>query len=100
MENLKGARYRSCVTLCGWYGRQTISLFWRETKQRPALEISDETGSGEGKAGPRQAKRVSWRRETQRGSRERTAKRTSQDELAVQIGQRSAEGGSEEDGQR
>ena len=43
---------------------------------------------------------------TQRGSvgeerrRERTAEGTSQDELAVQSGQRSAEGGSEEDDQR
>ena len=44
--------------------------------------------------------RVSWRRETQRGSRERTAKGTSQRELAVQSGQWSAEVGSEEDAQR
>ena len=36
----------------------------------------------------------------QRGSREQTAEGTSQDELAVESGQWSAEGGSEEDGQR
>ena len=39
-------------------------------------------------------------RETQRGSRERTAEGTSQDELAVQSRQRSAEGSREEDDQR
>ena len=51
------------VSLCGWYARQTISLscsflclFWRETKQRSELEIPDETGSGGGKAGPREAR--------------------------------------------
>ena len=48
----------------------------------------------------RNPERISWRRETQRGSRERTAEGTSQDELTVQSWQRSAEGGSEEDGQR
>ena len=64
--------YEVCVP-----SRRSLCLFWRETKQRPELEISDETGSGEGKAGPREAtgaswqrnpERVSWRRETQRQS--------------------------------
>ena len=68
------------VTLCGLYARQTVSLFWHETKKRPELKISNKTGSGGGKAGPREArgavgkgipKRVSWRREMQRGSRQR-----------------------------
>ena len=83
--------------------------WWHYVGGRPELEISDETGSWGGKAGPREARgavgkrnpeRVSWRRETWRGSRERTAEGTSQDELAFQSGQRSAAGGSEEDGQR
>ena len=30
----------------GTPGRRCLCLFWRETKQRPELEISDETGSG------------------------------------------------------
>ena len=33
----------------GTPGRRFLCLFWRKTKQRPELEISDETGSGEEK---------------------------------------------------
>ena len=94
----------------GTPGRRSLCLFWRETKQMPELEISDKTGSGGEKTSwqrkpervcwQRNPERVSWRRETQRGSRERTAEGTSQDDLAIQSGQRSAEGGSDEDGQR
>ena len=40
----------------GTPGRRFLRLFWRETKQRPELEISDETRSGRGKAGPREAR--------------------------------------------
>ena len=90
--------------------RRSLCLFWRETKQSPELEISDKTGSGGEKnswqrnpervSWQRNPKKASWRKEMQRGRRERTAEGTSQDELAVQSGQRSAAGGSEEDGQR
>ena len=83
----------------GTRARRFLCLFWRENKQRPELEISDETGSGGGKAGSREARvgvrKGTQRRETQRGSRERTAEGTSQDELVVQSRQRSAEGSSE-----
>ena len=94
----------------GMPGRRSLCLFWRETRQRPELEISDKTGKGGAKrswqmnpervSGQRNPERVSWRRETQRGSQERTAEAASQNELAVQSGQRSPEGGSEEDSQR
>ena len=114
--------------MSGTPGRRFLCLFWRETKQRPELKISYKTGSGGEKIcwqrnlergswqrnpergcwqrNPERVswqwnpERVSWRRETQRGCRERTAEGTSQDELAVQSGQRSAEVGSEEDSQR
>ena len=55
--------------------RRSLSLFWSETKGL-GLEISDETGSGWGKAGLREAiegqlekepREGSWWRETQRG---------------------------------
>ena len=98
------------MILCGWYARQTIPLSVLARNQRPELEISDKTGSGGEKTSwqrnpervswQRNLERVSWRRETQRGSRERTAEGTSQNELAVQSGQRSAEGGGGEDSQR
>ena len=108
----------SCDTV--WMVSQADDFFvcfWREIKQRPELEISDETGSWGGKAGPREARgwigkgtqrgrvgkgtqRGSVDEERHRGCRERTVEGTSQDELAVQRGQRSAEGGSEEDSQR
>ena len=79
----------------------SLCLFWRETKQRPELEISDKTRSGGEKTSwQRNPERGSWRRETQRGSRKRTVEGISQDELAFQCGQRLAEGGNEEDGQR
>ena len=53
------------VTLCGWYTRQTISLSVLARNQTE-LEISDETGSGGGKAGPREA-RGAVGKGTQRG---------------------------------
>ena len=85
----------------GTPGRQSLCLFWRETKQRPELEISDKTGSGGEKTSwKRNPERASRRRVTQRGSWEQTAEGTSQYELAVQSGKQSAEGGSEEDDQR
>ena len=89
--------------------RRSFCLFWRETKQRPGLEISDETGSGVGKAGPRETRRSwkkeprgrSWQRATERGSWESTRDsrrdqsawdrvqqqwgKTSQDELAFLV---------------
>ena len=88
------------MTLCGWYARQTISLFWRETKQRPELEISDEIGSRGGKG---------IGKGTQRGSvgegRRREAVDNGQQKRPVGMRQspgdgRPADGGSEEDGQR
>ena len=51
----------------GTPGRRFLYLFWRATKQRTELEISDETGSGEGKAGSREA-RGAVGKGTQRGS--------------------------------
>ena len=48
-------------------GRQFLCLFWREIKQRPELEISDETGCGGRKAGTRKA-RGAVGKGTQRGS--------------------------------
>ena len=58
----------------GPISRRSLCQSWRETKQRPGLEISDETGSGVGKAGPRETRRQleegtpggSWRRVTER----------------------------------
>ncbi len=44
------------MTQCGWYARQTISLsvLARSPNKGLELEISDETGSGGGKEGPRE----------------------------------------------
>ena len=52
-------------------GRLSL-CFGAKPKQRPELEISDETGSGREKKAVRED-RGSWRRETQRGSRQRMA---------------------------
>ena len=111
MKNQEILRPLICDTM--WVVRQADNpfvCFGAKPNKGLGLEISDETGSvGGGKRGPREARgtvgkgtpeRGSWRRETQRVSRERIAEGTSQDELVVQSGQRSAEGGSEEDGQR
>ena len=51
----------------GTSGRRSLCLFWREAKQRPELVISNETGSGEGKAGPREARKGQLAKGTQRG---------------------------------
>ena len=50
----------------GTPSRRSFCLFWRETKQRPGLEISDETGSGVGKAGLRETRRPAGRRNPQK----------------------------------
>ena len=80
-----------------WVARQAndpFCLFWRETKQRPQLEIFDETGSGQGNAREeleKEPREGSWRRVTQRGSRQRTVEETSGREIESR--------GSEEDRQ-
>ena len=100
--------YLICDTM--WVVRkQTISLSVLARNQAKSLDSRSptrpEVGGSEIREKPegswqRNPERVSWRIEAQRGSRERTAEGTSQDELAFQSGQRSAEGGSEEDGQK
>ena len=51
----------------GTPGRRFFCLFWHKAKLRPELEISDESGSGGGEAGPREA-RGAVGKGTQRGS--------------------------------
>ena len=43
--------------------KRSLCLFWHETKQRPELEIFDETGSGQ-----ENAREGSWKKEPREGS--------------------------------
>ena len=53
----------------GTPGRLFLCLFWRETKQRPELEISDKTGSGgEKRQLVKEPREGQLAKETQRGS--------------------------------
>ena len=82
----------------GGPSRRSFCLFWRETKQRPELEIFDTTGSGQGNASQsvwkKELREGSWQMVTQRGSRQRSAEGSSEgrpvrDELAFLVACRS-----------
>ena len=98
----------SCVSL--WYyvggslSRRYLCLFWRETKQRPELEISTRLEVGKGtpvRSWKKEPTGNSWRRATERGSWQSTPDnrrhqsawdrvhhqwgKTSQDELAFLV---------------
>ena len=74
-----------CDTMgCVCQADDLFVCFGAKPKQRPELEISDETGSGrkgrsersERGSWQRNSEKVSWRRETQRGSRQRRAEQS------------------------
>ena len=94
------------VTPCRWSAQADDPFvgFGEKLDKEFGLEISDETGSGGRKGMSERSQKGSWRRETLRGSRQRTAEETSrreiesrgsdedrQDEFAVLSRQRSAE---------
>ena len=89
------------MTLYGWAAKQTIPLFWRETKQRPELEISTRPEVGKGtpvRSWKKEPRGSDGRRRGAVDSRHRTSERpvawdrvqqqwgkTSQDELAFLV---------------
>ena len=102
--------YNSCDTMwvvrqaddpCVCFGAKPNKGLSSRSLTRPKVGEKKPVGKGtqSGSVG-KGSQRGGWWRETQGGSRERTAVGTSQDELEFQSGQRSAEGGSEENCQR
>ena len=79
------------MTLCGWSARQTISLsvLVQNPNKGLELEISDETRSGGGKEGPREARESEGERRhreaVDNGQQKEAVREDSQDELAFLV---------------